>query len=57
MTFTQMIILTLLVFFCSYTVIDRICKCIEHGRTAKAYNKLSELFGENIKKAKEEEEQ
>lgn len=55
MTFFQMMILTITVFLCIYITLDRICKCIEHGRTAKAYDKLQDFIKETVKKEENEE--
>ena len=38
----QQALLIVLIFICTYTLIDRICKCIEHCATAKAYGKFKE---------------
>lgn len=38
----QQILFVLIIFICAYTLIDRICKCIEHCATAKAYSKFRE---------------
>lgn len=38
----QQALLFVIVFICAYTLIDRICKCIEHCATAKAYGKFRE---------------
>lgn len=38
----QQILFVLIIFICVYTLIDRICKCIEHCATAKAYSKFRE---------------
>lgn len=42
MTTFQQALLIVFVFICAYTLIDRICKCIEHCATAKAYSKFRE---------------
>lgn len=42
MTLVQQIIVLIILFLCVYTLIDRICKCIEHCATAKAYSKFRE---------------
>lgn len=42
MTLVQQIIVLIILFLCVYTLIDRICKCIEHCTTAKAYSKFRE---------------
>ena len=38
----QQVLLIVLIFICTYTLIDRLCKCIEHCATAKAYSKFRE---------------
>lgn len=38
----RQILFVLIIFICAYTLIDRICKCIEHCATAKAYSKFRE---------------
>lgn len=40
MTFTQQIIIIIVLYFCIYALITRICKCIEHCATARAYSKF-----------------
>lgn len=40
MTFIQYLILFSLVYLYVYALIGRICKCIEHCATARAYSKL-----------------
>lgn len=42
MTLVQQIIVLIILFLCVYTLIDRICKYIEHCATAKAYSKFRE---------------
>ncbi len=42
MTFIQYLILFSLVYLYVYALIGRICKCIEHCATARAYSKLRE---------------
>lgn len=41
-------LLTLLISFCAFTIIGRICQCIEHCATARAVGKLN-MQGVNIK--------
>lgn len=38
MTLIQQIIVLSILYLCAYALIDRICKCIEHCATAKAYS-------------------
>lgn len=42
MTFVQYLIIGLILYLCAYTLIDRVCKCIEHCATAKAYSRFRE---------------
>lgn len=42
MTLFQHVLLVLILFICVYTLIDRICKCVEHCATAKAFGKFRE---------------
>ena len=42
MTLVQQLIVLIILFLCVYMLIDRICKCIEHCATAKAYSKFRE---------------
>lgn len=42
MTFVQIVIAFLIVYICVYTLINRVCQCIEHCATAKAYSKFRE---------------
>lgn len=57
----QQILFVLIIFICAYALIDRICKCIEHCATAKAYSKFREngvitsleKVQEQLKKSKE----
>lgn len=40
MTFIQLIVLTLILYCCIFALINRVCKCIEHCATARAYSKF-----------------
>ena len=42
MTFVQIVIAYLIVYICVYALINRVCQCIEHCATAKAYSKFRE---------------
>ncbi len=42
MTFVQALIAFIVVYLCVYALISRICQCIEHCATAKAYSTLKE---------------
>lgn len=40
MTLMQMIAVFLILYLCVFALINRICNCIEHCATAKAYSKF-----------------
>ena len=40
MTMFQYTLLIVVISICVYTLVDRICKCIEHCATAKAYGEF-----------------
>lgn len=42
MTFVQIVIIFIVLYLCIYTLINRICQCIEHCATARAYSKFRE---------------
>lgn len=42
MTFLQYMIAFLILYLCVYALISRVCKCIEHCATARAYSKFRE---------------
>lgn len=42
MTFIQIVGLLVMLFICVYSLIERICRCIEHCATARAYSKFQE---------------
>lgn len=42
MTFLQQIILCVIIYLCIYALISRVCNCIEHCATARAYSKFRE---------------
>lgn len=42
MTFIQMVIAFVIVYLCVYALIGRICQCIEHCATARAYSRFRE---------------
>ena len=42
MTFVQIIIAFLIAYLCVYALINRVCQCIEHCATARAYSKFRE---------------
>lgn len=42
MTFVQIIIAFLIAYLCVYALINRVCQCIEHCATARAYSKSRE---------------
>ena len=42
MTFIQYIVTFFILYLCAFALINRVCKCIEHCATARAYGKLRE---------------
>lgn len=42
MNFVQYMIAFLVLYVCVYALINRVCKCIEHCATARAYSKFRE---------------
>lgn len=42
MTIFQQITVLIILYICVYALISRICKCIEHCATARAYSKFRE---------------
>lgn len=42
MTFIQFIVVFFILYLCVYALINRVCKCIEHCTTARAYSKFRE---------------
>lgn len=42
MTLFQQITLLIILYLCVYALISRVCKCIEHCATARAYSKFHE---------------
>lgn len=42
MTFLQYMIAFFILYLCVYALISRVCKCIEHCATARAYSKFRE---------------
>lgn len=42
MTLLQRIMLFIILYLCVYALISRVCKCIEHCATARAYSKFRE---------------
>ena len=42
MTFIQFIVAFFIFYLCVYALINRVCKCIEHCATARAYSKFRE---------------
>ena len=42
MTFWHIVIAFVIVYLCVYALIGRICQCIEHCATARAYSKFRE---------------
>lgn len=48
MTFSQIMIATIVIYFCAYTLLNRLCKCIEHCATASAFSKYCSDTNKNI---------
>ena len=42
MNFVQYVIAFLILYLCMYALINRVCQCIEHCATARAYSKFRE---------------
>ncbi len=42
MTFIQIVVGLLIIYICLYALINRVCQCIEHCATARAYSKFRE---------------
>lgn len=42
MSFVQYVIAFLILYICVYALINRVCQCIEHCATARAYSKFRE---------------
>lgn len=42
MNFVQYVIAFLILYLCMYALINRVCHCIEHCATARAYSKFRE---------------
>ncbi len=42
MNFLQYMIAFLILYLCMYALINRVCQCIEHCATARAYSKFRE---------------
>lgn len=42
MTFGQALLAFFIIYICAYALISRICKCVEHCATARAYSKFRE---------------
>lgn len=42
MTFIQFIVALFILYLCVFALINRVCKCIEHCATARAYSKFRE---------------
>lgn len=40
MNFLQMCVLVMLIYLCIYSIISRICKCLEHCATCKSFDKF-----------------
>lgn len=42
MNFVQYMLAFLVLYLCAYALINRVCQCIEHCATARAYSKFRE---------------
>lgn len=42
MTLLQLILIIIVLYLCIYALISRVCKCVEHCATARAYSKFRE---------------
>ena len=40
-SFIQLLIVIFMVYICLYTIIDRICKCIEQSNISKAFKEIN----------------
>lgn len=56
MTFIQLMLMIFMLYLCIYTIVNRICTCIEQVQIAKAFRTFNESnkksmdeFGKNIK--------
>lgn len=45
MTLFQIVIVSLIIYICTYALIDRICKCVEHCATNKAFSRYLDSKG------------
>lgn len=45
MNFLQIVVAVIILYLCIYALINRVCKCIEHCATARAYSKFREMGG------------
>lgn len=45
MTLLQQLVIIFILYLCVYALISRVCKCIEHCATARAYSKFTENGG------------
>ena len=51
MNITLLVLFILLIWLLAYALIDRICRCIEHGHISSSYN--AEIIAKAIKNEKE----
>ena len=42
MNFLQIVMAVIILYLCVYALINRVCKCVEHCATARAYSKFRE---------------
>ena len=51
MNITLLVLFILLIWLLAYVLIDRICRCIEHGHISRSYN--AEIIAKAIKNEEE----
>ena len=43
-------IICVIVYICLFTLVDRICKCVEHCANAKSFTRTADAFANELKK-------
>lgn len=43
-------IIAVIIYICFYSLIDRVCKCIEHCANAKSFTRTADAFANELKK-------
>lgn len=56
MTFLQYLVLFIIIYICLYSLLSRLCQCIEHCATAKSFAKLQEAKVAGKSSVNDEEE-